>query len=176
MKKIAAFKATVSNPITFAECETLCSSGKESSKGGKFFKLGNNTYVQPSTVAEGAYGVKLHATEILTIYPDGQYRMTTGGHHSNTTCDRLNRLSPVRCRIKDGVIVAGHLGPIFRPLVIRRGAEGWEEIGARLEYLRGEIQAERISYAEIADLQSLAAYIEPGDVELLQWAAVEEAG
>ncbi len=117
----------MSNPITFAECESLVVTGKDSSRGTKFFRLGNNTYVQPSTVAKGAYGVKLHATEILTVYPDGRYRMTTGGHHSNTTCDRLNRLSPVPCRIKDGVIVAGNLGPIFRPLVVRRGDDGWTE-------------------------------------------------
>lgn len=44
----------------------------------------------------------------------------------------------------------------------------------RLEYLRGEIEAERISWGEIAELQSLAAYIEPGDVVLLEWAGVPE--
>jgi hypothetical protein len=48
------------------------------------------------------------------------------------------------------------------------------EIKARLEYLRGEIEAERISYGEIAELQDLAAYIEPGDVLLLQWAGLPE--
>lgn len=44
----------------------------------------------------------------------------------------------------------------------------------RLEYLRGEIRAERISYGEIAELESLAPHIEPGDVELLEWAGVPE--
>jgi len=44
----------------------------------------------------------------------------------------------------------------------------------RLEYLRGEINVERISYGEISELQSLAAYIEPGDVQLLEWAGVPE--
>lgn len=44
----------------------------------------------------------------------------------------------------------------------------------RLEYLRGEIQAERISYGEIAELQSLKEHIEPGDVLLLEWAGVPE--
>lgn len=37
---------------------------------------------------------------------------------------------------------------------------------ARLEYLRGELRAERISLDEILELQSLAPHIEPGDVEL----------
>ena len=44
----------------------------------------------------------------------------------------------------------------------------------RLEYLRGESEAERISYEEIAELQSLARYIEPGDTLLLEWAGVSE--
>lgn len=46
-------------------------------------------------------------------------------------------------------------------------------IKERLEYLRGEIKAERISYGEISELQSLAEHIEPGDV-LLEWAGVPE--
>jgi hypothetical protein len=48
------------------------------------------------------------------------------------------------------------------------------EIVARLEYLRGEILAERISYGEIAELQGLKAYIQPGDMLLLEWAGVPE--
>lgn len=45
----------------------------------------------------------------------------------------------------------------------------------RLEYLRGQIRAECISYGELADLQSLAEYIDPDDVELLEWAGVPES-
>lgn len=48
------------------------------------------------------------------------------------------------------------------------------EITQRLEYLRGEIRAERISQGEIIELQSLAAHIAPEDVELLEWAGVKE--
>lgn len=44
----------------------------------------------------------------------------------------------------------------------------------RLEFLRGEIEAERIGWAEIEELQSLADHIEPGDTLLLQWAGVPE--
>ena len=49
-----------------------------------------------------------------------------------------------------------------------------KEIKNRLEYLRGEIEAEKISYGEIAELVSLAKHIESGDVLLLQWAGVPE--
>lgn len=46
----------------------------------------------------------------------------------------------------------------------------------RLEDLRAAIRAESISYGEIAELESLAEHIEPGDVELLEWAGVPEFG
>jgi len=49
-------------------------------------------------------------------------------------------------------------------------------IKRRLDYLRKEIEADRISYGEIAELQSLAEYIDPDDVLLLEWAGVEEKG
>lgn len=44
----------------------------------------------------------------------------------------------------------------------------------RLEELRGELRAERISYGELAELQALAAFITPGDAELLEAAGVEQ--
>lgn len=50
-----------------------------------------------------------------------------------------------------------------------------QTIKERLEYLRGEIIAERISYEEIAELQSLVEHIEPDDVLLMQWAGVPES-
>lgn len=48
------------------------------------------------------------------------------------------------------------------------------ETEQRLEYLRGEIRAERISQGEVAELQGMAGDIDPGDVELLEWAGVPE--
>jgi hypothetical protein len=44
----------------------------------------------------------------------------------------------------------------------------------RLECLRAELRAERISWGELAELQGLADQIEPGDVELLEAAGVPE--
>lgn len=49
-----------------------------------------------------------------------------------------------------------------------------EPIEKRLAYLRGEIEAERISYGELAELQSLREHIEPGDTLLLEWASIPE--
>lgn len=44
----------------------------------------------------------------------------------------------------------------------------------RLEELRTVIRGEHMSYSELAELQGLAEHIEPGDVELLEWAGVPE--
>ena len=44
----------------------------------------------------------------------------------------------------------------------------------RLEYLRGEVRAEQISYGELFELQRLAEYIPADDVELLEAAGVKE--
>lgn len=44
----------------------------------------------------------------------------------------------------------------------------------RLEYLRGQIRAECISYGEIAELESLRDHIAPDDVELREWAGIPE--
>jgi hypothetical protein len=51
-----------------------------------------------------------------------------------------------------------------------------QEIRARLEDLRKELRAERISYGELSELQSLAPHIDPSDVELLEAAGVPEKG
>lgn len=44
----------------------------------------------------------------------------------------------------------------------------------RLEYLRKELRAEKISMGELIELQSLVPHIENGDVELLEAAGVLE--
>jgi hypothetical protein len=49
------------------------------------------------------------------------------------------------------------------------------DTATRLEYLRGELRAQRISWGELAELQSLAPYIEPGDVELAEPAGIPES-
>lgn len=49
-----------------------------------------------------------------------------------------------------------------------------KEIKQRLEELRTELINECISYGELAELASLAEYIEPSDVQLLEAAGVPE--
>jgi len=49
-----------------------------------------------------------------------------------------------------------------------------QSIRDRLEYLRKELRAERISYGELSELQSLAKHIDASDTELLEAAGVPE--
>jgi hypothetical protein len=60
-------------------------------------------------------------------------------------------------------------GGVFGPL-----PENQPEIWNRLEHLRGELRAERISQGELCELAGLARYIEAGDTELLEAAGVPE--
>ena len=71
------------------------------------------------------------------------------------------------------ILVAQELVKIAKELMAV-GKKPDARIKRRLEYLRKEIEAERISYGEISELQSLAEYIDPDDVQLLQWADVPE--
>ena len=50
------------------------------------------------------------------------------------------------------------------------------EVTDRLDYLRGEIKAERISYGEIEELQNLGTQglIPESDVVLREWAGIPE--
>ena len=64
--------------------------------------------------------------------------------------------------------------PAINQLTMNKTKKEKAEIKNRLEYLRGELRAERISYGELAELQGLALYIEAGDVELLEPAGVPE--
>lgn len=49
-----------------------------------------------------------------------------------------------------------------------------EQQRQRLEELRTELRAERISYGELAELHDLIPYIDPTDTELLEAAGVPE--
>ena len=54
--------------------------------------------------------------------------------------------------------------------------EDEDDPATRLEYLRGELRAGRLSYGELAELADLAPHIDPDDVELLEAAGVPEHG
>jgi hypothetical protein len=57
-------------------------------------KIGNNTYatIQP----DGSVTIRLHSTDVVTIYPDDAVEVNSGGWRSSTTKDRINKYSPVK--------------------------------------------------------------------------------
>jgi len=107
--------------------------------------------------------------------------------------DRLEELRVERFSAGDIVAHASDPGASFGVVkdgdetgatVIEHGSDtAWfdrqdiERIGTvkeRLEELRIELRAERISYGELAELQGLAQFIDPSDTELLEAAGVPE--
>jgi hypothetical protein len=65
-------------------------------------------------------------------------------------------------------------GHVTMPIYKFISEETLAGIKKRLEHIRGEIKAERVSYGELLELQSLAKYIEAGDMELQEAAGIPE--
>ncbi len=89
-----------------------------------------------------------------------QLAIYNGGWAIEGADETLNRMGQVRLIVQD------------------IGTEESMSVTGRLDYLRGEIEAERISMGEIVELQNLAAdgLIPDHDLVLLQWANVPEDG
>lgn len=56
-------------------------------------KVANNTYARIEQNGDVVF--RLHSTDIVTIHPDNTATVKTGGWHSHTTKERINRYSPV---------------------------------------------------------------------------------
>lgn len=65
-------------------------------------KIGNNTYLVRYT-DWGNIAVRLHATDIVTYYPDGRIVLNTGGWKTVTTKSRINEFSPLQISQAKGV-------------------------------------------------------------------------
>lgn len=149
-----------------------------------------------STSTDGTV-LLLHGNRIAWKNPNGAIKATLAGWPTVTTRERLNGLcvalglghlfsqrdfvqhfrdKPVK---PDAVVTLVPARKRKKPAA--PAPEGWEtcsgpvDVQGRLEYLRGELRAERISYAELAELQGLADHIDPNDVELREAAGLPEA-
>ena len=60
-------------------------------------RIGHNTWLEKANCDE--FVVRLHRTNILVFYPDGDVRISTDGWETVTTKDRLNQLLPIGMRI-----------------------------------------------------------------------------
>lgn len=70
-------------------------------KGRKSRKVANNTYME--VLSDGSIGVRLHSTHVVVAHKDGSVTLTSGGWHTVTTRDRINRYAPVRMWSEKGV-------------------------------------------------------------------------
>lgn len=78
-------------------------------------------------------------------------------------------------RLEAGEVINGlHLCPEGVGVHKVCAPEDAEQVAERLEAIRASLRAQNISYSELAELQSLTAYIESGDTELLEAAGVPE--
>lgn len=69
--------------MNYARCKEMAETRKR--------KIDNNTYLLVHD--DGSYGIKLHATEIITFYPNGDVKLNSGGWRTPTTKARMNDLS-----------------------------------------------------------------------------------
>lgn len=77
---------------TFTDCARFLAQGRNPT----YRKLANNTTLV--AISEGgslAYAVKLHATNVVIIYPDDSVRLFSGGWRTVTTKQRINSFSPI---------------------------------------------------------------------------------
>lgn len=67
-------------------------------KGQK--KIGNNTYL----IDRGThFAVKLHNTEVVELYANGDVKLNSNGWETSTTKDRITTFSPFRIQQKKGL-------------------------------------------------------------------------
>lgn len=108
----------------------------------------------------------------------GTFSNKLGRRYSERRDNRTDRLSPKYPKNAPYLENGAFLDSNFQNISDFSNGGGVEKVPAyvkrRLEELRKEIRAERISYGELAELQSLAKYIDSNDVELLEPAGVSE--
>jgi hypothetical protein len=57
-------------------------------------KVANNTYM--TREADGTIRYRLHSTDVVIHHPDGTFTLNSGGWHTVTTKERINRYAPCR--------------------------------------------------------------------------------
>lgn len=81
--------------LTYQKATEMVNGRRDRGGRGYGFKIENNTWLEGALGCE-AFAVRLHGTYIVTIYPNGTYRLDSGGHRTVTTKDRLNKYGPVK--------------------------------------------------------------------------------
>lgn len=87
--------------MTYQEALTLLN-------GKQRRKLENNTYL--IRLQSGTLAVKLHDTNVVKLYPNGDITLNSGGWQTLTTKNRMNKYSPVRVLQVRGKWLASYRG------------------------------------------------------------------
>jgi hypothetical protein len=135
-------------------------------EAGRPLTIGNTSV---RLMFDGSIILDLHGNAIAKRGPDGALYVTSAGWETNTTKDRLNGLR--------GVSVHQDKGQWYLNGEKWKDSAQWTKVDVnkqRLEELRRVLRAECISYGELIELQGLAEFIDPEDVELLEAAGVPE--
>jgi hypothetical protein len=123
--------------------------------------------------------------KILAIYDNGgktfdRYTIVTdhkvsGKHQGRFTYDAISASeNGLGCYHWCQCMRGSHLGKKVSLSELSKELQEKIKTTFRLEDLRHELRAEKISYGELAELQSLAKHIDPNDVELLEAAGIPE--
>lgn len=76
--------------LTVSEARSLAARARNP-RAGK--PIQNNTRL--ISYEDGTFAVRLHATDVVTIHPDGKYEINRGGWDTVTTWDRIRNYSPI---------------------------------------------------------------------------------
>lgn len=76
--------------MTYAEAVSMVH-GKTNRKTRK---VGNNTYAEIEY--DNSVSIRLHGTTVVRFYPNGTIKLNSGGWHTSTTKNRINKYSPVK--------------------------------------------------------------------------------
>lgn len=101
-------------PRTFAEARERFARWKERGRSAQC-KLAHNTFLEEVFLPgqhlgqDRAYAVRLHATRVVTFYPDGRVVLDSGGYQTFTTRDRFNRCG-ARVSMSNGIASVSHGG------------------------------------------------------------------
>jgi hypothetical protein len=122
-----------------------------------------------------SYGVVLNTYD----FKYGEIRLDSDGNQPEENLHKLGSKGDKGTKEKLKSALLAH-----KSLITKYPEMGYEKVNyakggevaakKRLEELREELRAERISYGELAELQELSEYIDKDDVELLEAAGVPE--
>jgi hypothetical protein len=121
-------------------------------------------------------GYYLYATPVTVDAGNPDVWSTILMRDKNALIEKSNRFNAKRLgQLADKVATSRLAQKLARQVAEQ---EGWtlgnDETKGRLEALRGELTAERMSQGEYCELADLALYIDPEDVQLLEPAGVPE--